>query len=211
MTTEWMIRGPEFGNCNCESNCPCQFGMPKPSHGFCDAVMGGTIEEGFFGETRLDGLNWALSLHFPGAVHEGNGQHQIFIDERADDQQRDAIRKILYGEETDEFATHFFVYHAMSSQVYDPIYAPIEVDIDVDARSGHISVPGLVEINGGPLLDAVEGKPHRIRLDLPNGFEYRIAEVGQASCTISGTIPIQLENTFGLWCNLHMTGRGVVD
>ena len=57
MSDKWMIRGGEFGNCNCSWGCPCQFGSPS-INGKCEAVVGGILEEGYFNETRLDGLNW---------------------------------------------------------------------------------------------------------------------------------------------------------
>ena len=61
MADQWTIRGAEFGNCNCNWGCPCQFGAPT-THGHCEAVVGGHIDEGHFNETRLDGLDWALLL-----------------------------------------------------------------------------------------------------------------------------------------------------
>ena len=64
MATEWMIRGVEYGNCNCDYGCPCQFGSPT-THGNCEAVLGGHIEKGNHGDTRLDGLNWAMVLYWP--------------------------------------------------------------------------------------------------------------------------------------------------
>jgi hypothetical protein len=59
------------------------------------AAVGYKIHDGHFGDVRLDGLNVALFVHFPGAIHEGNGTKQLVIDERADARQRDALVKIL--------------------------------------------------------------------------------------------------------------------
>ena len=67
MTDRWMIRGTQYVNCNCASGCPCQFGSPT-THGFCEALGAGVIEEGYFNDTRLDGLNWAMLLHWPGEI-----------------------------------------------------------------------------------------------------------------------------------------------
>ena len=39
---------------------------------------------------------------------------QLIIDERADDRQREALVKILSGEETDDMATVWWVFGAMS-------------------------------------------------------------------------------------------------
>ena len=59
MAGQWMIRGVEYGNCSCDYGCPCQFNSPT-SHGNCEGAVSGHIEEGFHGDTRLDGLNWAM-------------------------------------------------------------------------------------------------------------------------------------------------------
>ncbi|MGA9357112.1 MAG: DUF1326 domain-containing protein [Mycobacterium sp.] len=87
--------------------CPCQFGA-KSTHGRCEAFMCGHIEQGNFNETKLDGLDWAVLMSWPGEVVEGNGTQQVIIDERADPPQREALRKILHGESTAPGATHFF-------------------------------------------------------------------------------------------------------
>lgn len=58
--------------------CPCQFGAPT-THGHCEAVVTGHIEEGAFNETKLDGLDWALLLYWPGEIAQGNGTEQAII------------------------------------------------------------------------------------------------------------------------------------
>ena len=41
--------------------------------------MFGHIDEGHFNETRLDGLNWAMIIKWPGEIPEGNGKQQALI------------------------------------------------------------------------------------------------------------------------------------
>src|SRR5215467_6064173 len=94
---EWRLRADEFANCNCAYGCPCQFNA-LPTHGYCEAAAGWKIQEGHFGDVRLHGLSATFSVHWPGAIHEGNGTMQVVVDERADARQRDALLKILYGE-----------------------------------------------------------------------------------------------------------------
>lgn len=209
MSDRWTLRGVEFGNCNCDWGCPCQFNAPT-THGNCQAVVGGIIEEGHFNETRLDGLRWALVLYWPGEIAEGNGREQAVIDERADADQRAALRKILYGESTAPGATHFFVYNSTMSEVLDPIYAPIDVAIDVEARKGHLRVPDLIEMKGGPIIDPQSGEEHRAAIHLPNGFEYTTAEVGSASSRAMGAIAIEQSNSYGQFNALHLNQDGVV-
>ena len=61
----WTIKGKEFVNCNCSYGCPCQFNA-LPTHGFCQAVGGFQIDEGFHGDTRLDGLKFVGMFRWPG-------------------------------------------------------------------------------------------------------------------------------------------------
>ena len=133
MADRWMIRGTEFANCNCAWGCPCQFGA-LTTHGHCEAIVSGHIDEDFFNETRLDGLNWSLLVYWPGEIAQGNGQERAIIDERADADQREAPRKILHGESTTPGATHFFAYNSVVSTVHDPIYAPIDLSIHPPLR-----------------------------------------------------------------------------
>ena len=132
---EWRVRADEFANCNCAYGCPCQFNA-LPTQGFCEATAGWKIHEGHFGDVPLDGLNTAFFIHFPGPVHEGNGTIQLVIDERADPRQRDALVKIMSGEETEEMATMWWVFSAMSPNKLEPLFVPIELEVDVDARRG---------------------------------------------------------------------------
>ena len=145
MNDKWMIRGVQFVNCNCAWGCPCQFGA-KSTNGFCEGFGVGHIEDGYFNETKLDGLNWILIAKFPGEIAEGNGRIQAIIDEHADAAQREAMRKILHGESTTPGATHFYIFNSVASEVLDPLYAPIQVTIDVDARQAKVKAEGLARL-----------------------------------------------------------------
>ncbi len=92
----WEIEGREFANCNCAYGCPCQFNG-RPTKNQCEAILAIEIDRGHHGPTKLDGLRIVGSYWWPGAVHEGRGQCQFFIDERANDAQRTALLKIMKG------------------------------------------------------------------------------------------------------------------
>ncbi|MBW2313326.1 MAG: DUF1326 domain-containing protein [Deltaproteobacteria bacterium] len=209
MPDQWTIRGQEYGNCNCDWGCPCQFNAPT-THGNCEAVAAGHIEEGHFNETRLDGLNFVLLLWWPGEIAEGNGRQQVIVDERADAEQREAIRKIVHGESTAPGATHFFVYNSTMSEVLETLYAPIHLEIDVEARKASLDVPGLIESTGSPIVDPNSGQEFHARIDLPNGFEYRLAEMGNASSKVTAGLQIELQDSYGQWNELHMNQDGVI-
>lgn len=209
MADRWTLRGVEWANCNCNWGCPCQFNSPS-THGHCEAFTCGRIEAGHFNDTRLDGLHWALLLQWPGEIAEGNGRELAIIDDRADADQREALRKILHGESTAPGATHFYVFNSTMSEVCDPIFAPIELEIDVPGRTARARIPGLVDATGSPIVSPMTGAPFRGAIHLPNGFEYTTAEVGQGRTRARTPIELDLDGSYGQWCELHMNQDGVI-
>ena len=206
---DWSIEAVSFGSCNCDYGCPCQFER-RPTEGNCRGFEVGRIERGHFGDVRLDGLCFALLYAWPGAVYEGNGSVQAIIDERADAAQRHAIATVLYGGETEEAKTHWWVYHAMSATVHDPIFRPINFDVDIDGRTARVSIPGVLESTGQPIVSPATGEQHRVRIDIPNGIEFEMAEIGSASTTATGLIELELDDTYGQFNLVRHSGTGVV-
>lgn len=209
MADNWLIRGVEYANCNCNWGCPCQFGAPT-THGNCEALVAGHIDEGAFNETRLDGLDWALLLNWPGEIAQGNGTEQAVIDQRADADQREALRKILHGESTSPGATHFFVYNSTMSTVMDTLYAPIDLSIDVDGRTANLKIGDLVTSVGAPIMSAFDGHATRSGISLPEGFEYTYAEMGNGNTTSRAGIKLDLKDSYGQFNVLHMNQDGVI-
>jgi hypothetical protein len=209
MADRWRIRGVEFTNCNCAWGCPCQFNSPS-THGHCEAIAAAEIEEGHFDDTRLDGLRFVMLLQWPGEIPEGNGRQQLILDERADPAQREALRKILTGECTTPGATVFYVFNSTMSEVFDPIYAPIDLEIDVDGRRARVHVPKLVEAHGSPILDPFNHREFRSQIRLPAGFEYSVAEVGTGTSRSSAAVALSLAGSHAHWNVLHMNQDGVI-
>jgi hypothetical protein len=209
MADHWMIRGVEYVNCNCNWGCPCQFGAPT-TYGHCEGLMTGHIDEGVFNETKLDGLNWALLIHWPGEISQGNGTEQAIIDQRADPAQREALRKILHGESTVPGATHFYVYSSTVSTVLDTLFAPIDLAIDVEARTANVKIGDLVESIGAPIVSRFSGQPVRAAISLPDGFEYSYAEMGNGNTTSRTGVELELKDSHGQFSLLHMNQDGVI-
>lgn len=207
--TTWRIKGRELVHCNCDYGCPCQFNA-RPTHGNCQAVLGVAIEEGNHGATRLDGLNIAAVVAWPGAIHEGKGHIVPIVDERATPAQREALLRIMSGEDTEPGATYFQVFSTTYEKVHEPVFAKIDFEVDVSDRKARIKVPGLIDGRGEPIVNPVTGKEHRARIDLPQGFEYAIAEVGRGWTSATGPVQFDLKNSHAHFAQLHMTGSGVV-
>src|SRR6516225_3211616 len=207
--TTWRIKGRELANCNCAYGCPCQFNA-LPTHGNCRAVVGYQIDQGHHHDVRLDGLRAALIVSWPGPIHEGKGTMQAIIDERADARQRESLRKILHGEDTKEMATMWWVFSAMSPNKLETLYKAIDFQVDIEKRTGRLSIPGVVEMTAEPIRNPVTGTEHRARIDLPDGFEYKIAEMGSASSSVKGQIAMELKDSYGQFAELHLSDSGIV-
>ena len=204
-----MIRAKEFSNCNCAYGCPCQFNS-RSTHGHCEAVASILIEQGHFNETKLDGLCFVGVFQWPGEIADGNGRAQLIIDERANAAQREAIGKIASGQSTAPGATHFYVFASTVTQLLETLYAPIQMEIDIDARRALTRVAGLVESRGEPLINPFSKKEDRRGIYLPGGFEYTFAEVGSGNSRTTAGVKLDLSNTYGQFCWLHMNQDGVI-
>jgi hypothetical protein len=54
------------------------------------------------------------------------------------------------------------------------------------------------------------GDQHRVRIDIPNGIEFEIAEIGSASTKASGRIELELNDTYGQFNVVRHSGTGVI-
>lgn len=207
--TRWTIKGKEFLHCNCAYGCPCQFNA-LPTHGHCQAVAAIDIEEGHHEDVDLSGLRIGMIAAWPGAIHEGGGDVVPIVDERADERQRDALLRIMSGLDTTPGATFFQVFAATFARVHDPVFAPIDLRVDVDGRSARLSVPGWIDARGEPIVNPVTGEEHRARIALPEGFEYDVCEVGRGWARTQGPVDVQLSDSHAHFTRLNMTESGVV-
>ncbi|MDT5244658.1 MAG: hypothetical protein QOD36_2034 [Mycobacterium sp.] len=172
--------------------------------------MCGHVEQGYFNDTTLDGLDWAVLMSWPGEVAEGGGTQQVIIDERADPHQREALRKILHGESTAPGATHYFVYNSTMSTVLDTLYAPIELSIDVDQRMASLTIEGLVESRGAPIINPYTAELARTRINMPDGPHYIYAEMGNGNTTARAGIELDFKDSYGQFNVLQMNQNGLI-
>lgn len=205
----WEIKGSELVNCTCEYGCNCQFNA-LPDKGHCHAVAGIQIDEGHHGDVRLDGLRIAAIFKWPGAIHEGNGEAIAFVDAQANDSQREALLKIMTGQDTDPFATMFAVYAATVTTMNAPVFTDIDLEIDVDGRRGRVFVADYIETTGEPIRNKVSGVETRAQIVLPEGFEYSVAEIGSASSRTKGPVQVEMTDSYGQFARLHLNNHGVV-
>jgi len=208
--TPWEIHAVVVANCNCAYGCPCQFNA-LPTYGTCEAADGFQIEKGFYGEVSLDGLSAGMLAKWPGPIHEGNGERLNIIDDQATAEQRNALEKIISGEDTEELATIFWVVNAMTTIRHETLYLPVTIEADIEARRGRVVVDGVFELNVEPIKNPVTGAEHRARIEIPDGFEFTIAEMASGSVKTQSGIELPNNNgTHSHLTELHLNNSGII-
>ena len=207
--TEWEITGRELANCTCDYGCNCQFGG-LPDKGHCHASFGLIIDQGHHGDTDLSGLKIGAIFKWPGPIHEGHGECVAFVDDRADESQRNALLTIMTGGDTDPMATMFAVFASTVETMHEPQFVPMDLAIDVEGRKARIRIGDLVAVDGEPIKNPVDGTDVRALIYLPDGFEYEYADIGSASTRATGPVPLELRSSYGQFANIHLGSHGVV-
>jgi len=69
----------------------------RPTEGPCEVAFAFHINSGNYSNVTLDGLNVAMIARTPGPMGEGNWSVALYVDERANDQQRHALEAIFSG------------------------------------------------------------------------------------------------------------------
>ena len=204
----WRLDGEWIKNCNCAFGCPCDFNA-KPTNGYCKGLLGMRITKGNFENVSLDGLSFFVTVHFPGALHEGNGQAQPIIDERASPAQREALFKIMSGQNSME-GTLFHIVSLIVTKMHDPVFAPIEFEFDKSARVARLRIPGVLETEVEPIKNPVTGLPHRIRVVMPEGFEHIEGEIASSNIRSTGAIRFETQGGHSTLAHVTQTPQGVV-
>jgi len=150
--TSWRMRGDVMEACSCATTCPCNFGsdpIPLP----CDAIIGWRIQEGHRGDIRLDGLNVVLYLRIPGNAFQGGWTLGVYLDQRANQQQADALTSIFSGQAGSWPAV-------LGSLIANPL-VPKQVPIQFETVDGEhrITVPGLLEVGTERVPNPLPGQP----------------------------------------------------
>ncbi|MFQ5899303.1 MAG: DUF1326 domain-containing protein [Candidatus Methylomirabilia bacterium] len=206
-SVEWRMKGQYLKNCNCIATCPCDtVGVPYPHKG-CEGMAGMHIVEGNFGNVRLDGLTWIATYHWPGALHEGNGSLQPFIDQKATEEQRNALLQILSGQAGNPW---FQILASIVTTVHEPQFVPISFEFDKAKRRTRVVIPGALETASAPLTVPATGGEQRVVVRMPDGMEYREMEVAQAVVlTGSGAIKFNHKNSHSSLAEVEHTQAGL--
>jgi hypothetical protein len=204
---KWRMRGQYMKNCNCIATCPCDTtGFPYPDKG-CEGMAGMHIIEGNFGKVKLSGLNWAVVYSWPGALHEGNGSVQPYIDKKANEEQRTALLTILSGKAGDAW---FEILASIVTAVHEPQFVPIVWEFNKKKRTARVSIPGFLETQVAPLKVPATGDEQQVIVRMPGGMEYKEFQVAQSVVLKGmGAVKFDYKNTHSSLADVEHTHKGL--
>ena len=147
---KWSLEGDYFENCNCDFLCPCLFAPSGPmtvlpTEGFCDVMLAVHIDRGDYGGVALNGLNVVIGAHADGVMSSGGWKVALHFDERANDQQREALGAIFSGNAGGPMGA----FAPLIGEVVGNDYVPITYT--QAGRHRAVNVPGQVDMS----IDAV--------------------------------------------------------
>lgn len=177
---KWWWKADYVETCNCAHGCPCNF-TQIPTDGTCKTMAAWDIREGECDGVRLDGLRLGLVAMFPNAIRKGNGRCLVYIDERADAQQRDALERIACGKAGDggPFSLFAAMYAAPPTVVQGPLH------LQRDGRRAELAFGELAQASVGPIRQDMGGEAS-VRLVIPGGFIFDDGDiVNTDTCTVN--------------------------
>jgi hypothetical protein len=173
MGDTWTMTGTVLVACNCEYGCPCNF-QALPSHGKCEGQWTWHVDDGAYDDVRLDGLTFTLSVNWPGAIHEGDGEGVLLVDERADDRQRSAILTLVKGEAGGPWGVLGWTWPTL----HGPVAVPY--DLRLDGIRSRVRAGDDFELESEPIRNPVTGAEITPGIVLPQGTVLKEAQLGSS-------------------------------
>jgi hypothetical protein len=166
---KWQVSGDWFDVCRCRVPCGCTFAQ-APDDGTCEGILAWHIREGNYGDVKLEDLNIVGVGGFEGNIWAGEAKNSamgFFIDERADESQREAIQTIWAGEAGGWPAG----FAALIEEVRGIEFVPIDFEIADDLASWRVEVAGKAKGSAEALTGPTAPEGARVQVHNPPGAE----------------------------------------
>ena len=176
----WYMKADYVETCNCDYGCPCNF-TGFPTYGFFRSLILFHIREGYFGDNvKLDGLEVIDAVSWPKAIHEGNGTIQLFITKNADEEQRQALIRIITGQAKGDGP--FALFAPTYKYILDPQF--VDIKANVDGKKSSFSVPDhMIDVQLESFVNPVSGEEQDVKIQLPKGFIFKVADAAKTKIT----------------------------
>src|SRR5918996_1658647 len=173
MSDAWTMKGTVLVACNCDHGCPCNF-QALPTMGKCEGGWTWHVEEGSYGDVRLDGITFTLTVNWPGPIHEGNGVGLLLVDERADEAQRDAIHTLVKGEVGGPWGVLGWTWPT----VHGP--KPVAYELEIDGVNSRVRAGEEFVLESEAIKNPVTGAEVHPGAVLPEGIVFKRGDFGSS-------------------------------
>lgn len=203
-TTQWYMKGKGYEFCNCAFGCGCNFaGVPNSKDGSCRALVGCHILDGKAGDVDLAGVRCAAVVHWPKAIHEGNGKAAFVVDPATTDKQIEMLAQIFTGK-----------LGGMPWELLGPTFEVVGLEkariaITGEGRRSTFTMEGIGEGRGEAFINPVTGEEHLANLDLPDGFIWKKGECGQGTFKAkAGGMSLEFDKTNWIYYEFDWSNMG---
>ncbi len=172
-TTHWRLKGTILLSCNCDYGCPCNFNA-MPTEGHCEGGWTWHVDEGVYGASRFDGLNFSMIGDWPRAIHHGNGEVLLLVDERASEAQRAAIAALLAG----KLGGPWGILSATITTYYGP--HPVPYEVELNGAHSKVQAGPKLRLEMEPIRNPVSGADAFPQVVLPQGFVFKEADLASS-------------------------------
>ncbi len=186
----WTLKADYVETCNCDYGCPCNF-SGFPTYGFCRTLMLFHIRSGSYGDTKLDGLDFITALSWPKAIHEGNGTAQLFVTNKANEEQRQALISIVSGQAKGDGP--FALFAGTFKYFLEPQF--VDININIDGKKSSFSVPGVMDVQLESFKNPVTGEEQDTKIQIPKGFIWKLAEAAKSKIMRISTPSLNFEDS----------------
>jgi hypothetical protein len=174
----WNMKGTLVIACNCDYGCPCNVNG-RPTLGKCEGGWTWQLEQGVYGDVRLDGLCFGLYANWPAAIHEGNGVATSLIDDKANPAQREALQSLVEGRSSGPWA----IFRKTFAELHGPSFVAYEVDSE--SRLPRVRAGDALTIETEYIRNPVTKETVHPRLAMPEGLLVKdVALVGSKRFTL---------------------------
>jgi len=178
---EWQLIGDWFDICSCDIPCPCEFAQ-APTNNTCQGMLAWHIRHGHFGAIQLNDLSLLALAAFEGNIWAGETKAVmgLFIDEKADEQQREALQSIFSGQASGWPAS----FAAIIGEVRGVEFVPITFEVAGDLAFWRAEIPGKVMGRAEALTGPTTPPGQRVQTINPPGSEVgpgQVATWGQST------------------------------
>ena len=151
----WKLSGTYLESCNCEAICPCRNvggrRGGRSTYGICLGALSWAVQRGHFGDVDLAGLGTVMVTRYDDDEPGSPWTFFLYVDERADERQRDALVRIFTGQEGGTPCRQF-PWAFKASDMLGWRAAPIE--IEHERRRGWFRIEDRVTLRiRGPVAD----------------------------------------------------------